>query len=233
MVQFNPLVVGWPFNQSNKGVWASHFSLLLGMGGLLILFCFLFFSLSWGPSVALLVSSTFPIPPWVFLSLSPTTLWIFTSLPTLSFSVCLNLFLSLSSHLSVCLSSSSQSLSLVTLFLQPTVNLSLCITISLSPLNLSLPLHISPLPLCPFASLLWPLFGPWSLAGPYSVRILQVQGQFQSTSTGLPHIVSSGSHLWVPNGSYQRCRQHLTSSRDKLFVLICGGEKGEERTKGK
>lgn len=167
MVQFNPLVVGWPFNQSNKGVWASHFSLLLGMGGLLILFCFLFFSLSWGPSVALLVSSTFPIPlEYFFLSLQPLS----ESLPLspLSLFLCVSISFSLSSHLSVCLSSSSQSLSLVTLFLQPTVNLSLCVSQSLSFPSQSFPppSHLSPasLSICISAvAPVWPLVSGWSL----------------------------------------------------------------------
>ena len=56
MVQFRPLFTAQPFNQLNKEVCASHFSAAY----VVFWFCFLF--LSWGPSVALCLS-TFPISP--------------------------------------------------------------------------------------------------------------------------------------------------------------------------
>lgn len=261
MVQFNPLLVGWLFNQLNKGVWAAPFPLLVGM--CVFLFC-LFLLLSRSPLWFSLCLSTFPISYWVSLSfsLSLQPLSASLSLSPLSLFLCVSISFSLSfpSHFSLCLS--------VSLFLPSLcftlsphyyslsnplwIILSVCVCLnlsfSLSALNISqvspppylcvcldlflpsetVPWHLSSPPICPFASLLWPLFGP------HSVSILQVQGRFQSASTGLPHIASSESHLWIQNESYETYRQPSTSHKWSYFCFKKNGEKkGEERTKGK
>lgn len=69
-----------------------------------------------------------------------------------------------------------------------TLSVSLSVSQSLSLSLFSLPLSFLSPTLCSFVSLLWPLFGAWSLAGPYTVSILQVQGHFQSASAGSPYI---------------------------------------------
>ena len=124
MVQFRPLFTAQPFNQLNKEVCASHFSVAY----VVLCFCFLF--LPWCPSVALCLST---------FSISPESL----SLPLLC----------------VC------------------VRACVCVRLNLSHSFFSLS---DPLSICVSS-----VASVWRLvSGPHTVSVLQVQGHFQSASTG-------------------------------------------------
>lgn len=103
-------------------------------------------------------------------------------------------------------------------------SLSLVCTHSLCPI--ALPSLLSPALFCPLASLLWPLFGPWSL-----VVTVWASSKFKDIFRlpALACLMSQAPEVicGLKNGSSETFRQPITSHRDICANKV--GEKGKEK----